>query len=236
MVIQRIKIKYVLATFVLLFSSHTSAQDTKPAPSQKQRPDLGGRWALSFVKDASGKKSAAPGEVVMVVKHQEPEISVVENPGNGPQPELRYFTDGRGEVNLLSLTIAGSSDGKNAPQVNENVDSMTKWDGEKLVTKAHLRTVVGGTRFIVEIVKEWKLSKDGNTLTVSTKITNPDPNPGGNRQGSATGGWSAPTTSRRQSANPNSNVGAAANMAVVNIPFITESKEVYLRDTVKGEK
>ena len=73
---------------------------------------------------------------------------------------LLYFSDERGET--YKDPISG-----------QGIKSKTKWDGDKLVTHYFGRRVLIGRPIDVNIIEEWKLSKDGQTLTKKTTVVFP---------------------------------------------------------------
>ncbi len=168
----------------LLLTPSLAGQDDKKKSAQKQRPDLSGRWRLEVIENVGGKTRQPAKETVMVIQYQEPVIKFREDVGSESERELSYYTDGRGEENPSgwSTSINGSGPSRDPAQLKELLKSKTKWDGEKLVSRAFLQRIVSGHRVSMDIVKEWKLSKDGQTLTVTTRTT-PPPETSTPRQG-----------------------------------------------------
>lgn len=199
----------VVAILVFLLVSLVVAQDNKSNPSQKTKPDFSGRWTLDFSEDSKGKIEKAISEIVLMVKHQEPEIKFLDNADEKAQ-ELIYYSDGRGEENPSGISIRTGTQSDDSAQENEKLKSKTKWDGEKLVARANLQRTVNGHTYRMEIVKEWKLSKDQNTLTITSRTTNINPN-AGMRSPSSGGGITLP-------ARP------------------SETKKVYRRNELDGAK
>lgn len=157
---------------IILLVSLVAAQDGKVSPSQKSKPNLSGRWILDFSTDSKGKSVKATSEIVLVVKQEEPEIIFLENAGGEKEQELKYYADGRGEENPSEISISAVSRSSDPTQFDEKLRSKTKWDGDKLVARALLQRVVNGHTYSMEVVKEWKLSKDGNALTLTMRRTN----------------------------------------------------------------
>jgi hypothetical protein len=202
--------KSVVAMLVMIFASLVVAQNAKTSPSQKSRPDLSGRWTLDFSEDSKGKSVKATKVIVLVVKHQEPEIKFLENAGEEKEQELNYYTDGRGEENPSGISIRTGTQSDNSAQENEKLKSKTKWDGERLVAQANLQRTVNGHTYRMDIVKEWKLSKDGNILTITLRTTN---------------------------LNPNAGMRSPSSGAGIMLPARpSETKKVYRRDTMDGSK
>lgn len=174
----------VLVIFVMLLSSLVAAKDSRIASSQNSKPDFSGRWILDVSVDSKGKVANATEEIVLIVKHREPEIQFLEIAGVDEQ-EMNYFTDGRGEENPSSISFRTGTQSDSSAQENENLKSRTKWYGDKIVARAILQRTVSGHTFRMEIVKEWKLSKDGNALTITSRRTNLNPSIHGTTSGMA---------------------------------------------------
>lgn len=195
---------------IILLVSLVVAQDGKVSASQKSKPNLSGRWILDSSEDSKGKTVRATNVTVLLVKHQEPEIKFFENAGDEKEEELSYYSDGRGEENPSAISIRTGTQSDDSAQENEKLKSKTKWDGEKLVARANLQRTVNGHTYRMEIVKEWKLSKDGNTLTLTSRTTN---------------------------LNPNAGMRSPSSGAGIMLPARpSETKKVYRRDTLNGAK
>ena len=200
---------FVIAILVLLLVLLCAAQESNTSTSKKSRPDLSGRWMLEFSEDSKGKTIKMIEEIVLVVKHQEPEVKFLENAGGEKEQELNYYTDGRGEENLPEISIH-TGQGGDSGQFDQKLKSKTKWDGEKLVSRANLQRTVNGHLYRMELVKEWKLSKDGNALTLTSRTSNLNPNSG--------------------TRSPSSGAG------ILLRNMTSETKKVYRRDSVAPTK
>lgn len=148
-----------------------AAQNKRPGQA---RPDFSGTWALTKYEDNSGTK-IPDLEVSLVVSHLDPELRVQRKSvvrGTEYKREALYYTDGRGETNVISF---------NAPTL---IKSKTKWNKNRLVIKASREVQVEITSPLSnlsrpkpdsvgteETVEEWELSADGKTLTQVIKIS-----------------------------------------------------------------
>ncbi len=156
-----------LALLLLLPCAGAMAQGTK-TDKQRAKPDLNGTWELdqSQTKPQSSKMPSSY-RLTILISHREPEIKMTRRSISGGRERTReaiYYADGRGEKNL-GLGITTRPD---APE--QELQSKTKWKGDKLVTNTTIREAVASTILTWEIVDEWKLSADGQTLTHTTII------------------------------------------------------------------
>lgn len=77
--------------------------------------------------------------------------------------ESTYYSDARGEKNLgpgFSTKPGGAKD--------EVRKSRTMWKKDKLTIEADIRKTESGSTLRLKIIDDWKLSKDGKTLTQTT--------------------------------------------------------------------
>ena len=133
------------------------------------RPDLSGTWVLDRSKsnygDARGR-NISKDDVTLVITHRDPELrftKTVVNEGRQETKEYVYYTDGRGETNPMYY---GSGE----------VDSKTRWDGDRLETLATLARVGRanqGAGYYLAMEAKWRLSDDGRTLTHTNYSVNP---------------------------------------------------------------
>ena len=98
------------------------------------------------------KNSEKSSEKSIKIEQNDPEIRITRKFESFSIPTV-YYTDGRGET-------------FKSPANPIAVQSKTKWDGDKLV----IHYVGGGSVGFtgarnVNIIEEWKVSKDGQTLT-----------------------------------------------------------------------
>jgi len=166
------KMKSIAAVLVVLVASLFVGHAGETRSIQKPKPDLSGTWKLDSHKRIDGKVIKETTDTLLVVQQLEPEIKFIEDQGGVSEQVLIYFSDGRGEDNPSGLSFNFASREPDPAQFEEKVRTKTKWDGDKLVARALLRRVVNGHTLTYEIIKEWKLSKDRNSLTVTTRRIN----------------------------------------------------------------
>ena len=121
----------------------------------KSKPNLSGTWTVDFTKSEKTNNAFEDSEKSVTIQHTEPEIRMIRQYGSFSLP-LIVFSDERGET--YKSPVSGMS-GK----------SKTKWDGDKLVIHYIGGGISGTAVRSVNVIEEWKLSKDGQTLT--KKIT-----------------------------------------------------------------
>lgn len=134
----------------------------------KAKPDLSGTWA--FDRSRSNVDTASTTNVEIKISHHDPELKIVrivQLNGQPEQRELTYYSDGRGEKNVTTIWLSTTPDLK-SPHPAET-KSKTKWSGDRIVTRSTLRLMAGIHVIEEDVVDEWKLSADGNTLTQTTR-------------------------------------------------------------------
>lgn len=146
-----------LVTIVLAVAAASLATAGKDSP-KSQTPNLSGTWKLERSKGnyASYAQLRKQDDLTLLISHADPEIRVISKllkNGNENTLELTYYTDGRGE---LGHTFIGDLHGK----------SITGWRGNKLVSRFSVNAGPG-PKVPLDVVQEWKLSRDGKTLTQS---------------------------------------------------------------------
>jgi hypothetical protein len=151
----------VIVLVALGFAAGVSSQ--QPAP--KAKPDFSGRWAL----DRSKTNVQVLVDRTLQTVHQEPEFRyfyVYEENGQSKQGEnFIYYTDGRGEKNQSTSVLSTSSRPANGPKTGDLTESKTRWEGNKIEIRSTLRANVVGQSLEFDLIDEWKLSDDGQTLT-----------------------------------------------------------------------
>ena len=133
-----------------------------------ESPDLSGNWRVVETKNVA----KMPGqtelfEKTLVIIHKEPEIKIttqLKDNGRTKELETVYFTDSRGETNATFR--------------ESGVKSTTRWSGNKLeirrVEAMSIKDPAGAIKVIkVDYIERWELSKDGNTLTITTNVSGP---------------------------------------------------------------
>ena len=164
----------LLCFAVAAFASPLAAQN-KPA---KPRPDLTGAWLLDTRKsDIKGPTSR--WDLPMKVSHRDPEFRIThmgESKGQVIELEFLYFTDDRGEANPAT-TLFTTDPQTLQPGVvaKQETRSKTSWSGNRIVVRSQQRMTVADHVLEFEIVDEWQLSSDGNTLTQTLKTVFHEP-------------------------------------------------------------
>jgi hypothetical protein len=145
--------------------------------ANQKEPDLSGTYSLDESKSTAGNGAKFDYTKLDIVQRG-PEIKFIRRQGIGGKElpiTATLYADGRGEKLLLLQGV-------------QQVNSKTKWDGDKLVTRYTLKHIYGGRFINYDIIEVWKLSTDGKTLTHNTKavhfqnnspgqISVPQPNP-----------------------------------------------------------
>jgi hypothetical protein len=124
----------------------------------QKEPDLSGTYSLDESKGDAGKERKVNYPKLEIVQHG-PEIRFTRRGSIGGvelTAQATLYADGRGETLLLL---------QGAQQVN----SKTKWDGDKLVTRYTVKHIYGGRFINYDVIEAWKLAKDGKTLTHDTR-------------------------------------------------------------------
>ena len=136
--------KPLAIVFLVLLCSALAAAQNKP------KPNLSGTWIIDSAKSENSNNFLEDSVKSVTIEQNELEIKITRKLDRVSIPAI-FYTDGRGET----YKSPGSSMG---------MQSKTKWDGDKLV----IHFVGGGIGFTgarnLNVVEEWKLSKDGQTL------------------------------------------------------------------------
>ena len=160
--------RHLLLLFVLVAMSASSALS-----QPKSKPDFTGSWLLDQKKSDDSGMTTRP-DVPIKITHQEPEFRITrssEKNGQIVEHDFIYFTDGRGEENeATALLTTNPSSAKADDLKNRVTKSKTKWNGNKIVTRAVLRMDVAGHFVEFEQVEEWKISDDGKVLTQTSRV------------------------------------------------------------------
>jgi len=131
----------------------------------KSHPDFSGTWRIDKSKSDFGEFSDRPlskADATLVVEHKDPELKVRRTLSLNGQEEVKeftYYTDERGETNQATIGVG-------------EVKSKTKWDGDKVVSEAHITRRGQGGPYELNVVQKWQVSSDGKTLTNTTTISN----------------------------------------------------------------
>lgn len=177
-------------TLLLILSCALAAASGAAA----RRPKLTGKWVLDAGRSSFGNYDGPMSKAgtKLDIKHKEPEVRIVWDYELGQQRLSQltiFFSDGRGQyvtsqLNadwLLSESLPGSRGGGGP---GRQVRSQTAWEGDKLVTRTadRLRVPVASVSgpapppayVPVEVIDEWELSRDGKSLTQTTRVVSAD--------------------------------------------------------------
>jgi hypothetical protein len=117
----------------------------------KPKPNISGKWIVDFARSEKTNNSMEDAEQSVTIQQNDPEIRMVRQFNSVPAPFV-VFSDERGES-------------YKSPVTGVSIKSKTKWDGDKLVIH-----YLGGSLTVfgmrdINVIEEFKLAKDGNTLT-----------------------------------------------------------------------
>lgn len=163
----------IILLWLLPFAALCPARTTQGNGAQKEKgkPDLSGQWALDEEVGGTHKPPRRPSDAVthLVVLHRGEEVRFTRATtvnGAATERESIYYTDGRGETNLVPAITD-----KPGSVREEEVKSRTVWKGDKLVTRSVSRPLAVGRSVYVETVEEWKLSSDRTRLMRTLTVT-----------------------------------------------------------------
>jgi hypothetical protein len=132
---------------------------------KKSRPDFSGTWRIDRSKSDFGEFTDRPlskADATLVVEHKDPELKVRRTLSLNGQEEVKeftYYTDERGETNQATIGVG-------------EVKSKTKWDGDRVVSEAHITRRSQTGPYELDVVQKWQVSSDGKMLTNTTTISN----------------------------------------------------------------
>jgi len=140
--------------------------------AQQSKPDFSGTWMLDRKK--SNVQELVPDRPLRIT-HSDPEFryaSLIEENGQTKDgQEFVYYTDERGEKNAsVMFMMSPQNPSSTTLNMNQQTASKTKWHGNAIVTTAVLRSIVAGYTLDFNVIDEWKLSADGQTLTQTTRL------------------------------------------------------------------
>jgi hypothetical protein len=142
------------------------------AHAQQAKPDLSGTWELDRKRSNVGRSHSADAPEQIKITYAEPELRIVRTTfakGQRQEIQFAYYTDGRGETNPTTAWLT-TNPGSTFDRPAET-KSRTNWSGEKVLTRSRFQSEAGGVVLIFEITVEWRLSRDGKTLTQTTQTT-----------------------------------------------------------------
>lgn len=138
-------------------------QDSKIIPVTS-KPDLSGTWVdVTQTIAGSPKTDSFYKDLTLTVLQRGPELRITRKFTSNKKErsqELVYYTDGRGESN---------------PEIQgkQVVKSITKWDGDVLISKGVHRIVLAGDILTFQTTDMWQISRDGTKLVKVTSSTVP---------------------------------------------------------------
>ena len=109
-----------------------------------------------------GDRPLSKADATLVVGHKDPELKIrrtLSLDGRQEVKEFAYYTDGRGETNQATLGAG-------------EVESKTRWDGDRVVSEAHVTRRGQGGPYELNVTQRWQVSSDGKTLTNTTTVGN----------------------------------------------------------------
>jgi hypothetical protein len=136
----------------------------------KTKPDFSGTWQLDTAKSNVGPSVTSDQPIKII--HHDPELRIthfLQINGQSTEKEFVYYSDGRGETNPRIMFFTTGTDLKKPGNDKDLTNSTTKWNGDKLVTRSSFRNIVRGRSLEIDVIDEWKLSKDGKTLTQTSR-------------------------------------------------------------------
>lgn len=162
--------KNYIISFLLLVNAFALTSAAAQSKQSKPKPDFSGMWLLDRKKSNIGD-STRPDKPIKIV-HRDPELRITHSfsaSGQSQPKEFVYYTDGRGESNQATAFLSTGVDFNPQAHDKDVAKSKTKWSGDKVITRSPLRSVIAGRVMEFEMIDEWKLSKDGQTLTQTSR-------------------------------------------------------------------
>jgi hypothetical protein len=136
--------------------------------SNTGKPDLSGTWEFDAARSNFARSRSSPEQIK--ITHHDPELiirrKIIVNRVS-EERELTYYTDGRGEKNPTTSWVT-TNPGSDSFKPSETA-SKTTWSKDKIVTRSVSRFYAGAETMEFEIIDEWRLSSDGQTLTKTTR-------------------------------------------------------------------
>ena len=155
---------------ILAFALTVLPQADKKNKKVVNKPDLTGSWMLDRNKSNVGKSSIP--DLPVKITYRDPELRIkrlYDHSGQIGERETVYYTDGRGETNPTTMILSTGTNVTAHDLEKQETKSKTHWSGNKLVTSSVVRNSVAGHLLEFEIIDQWKLSEDGNTLTQTSR-------------------------------------------------------------------
>jgi hypothetical protein len=148
----------------------TVAQEKQKTAKVQNEPDLSGSWKLDPAK--SNARQAGTPDLPLKIRYSDPKLIITHQYDKGGTivgRDFVYYTDGRGETNPATMLLSTGTNTNSQDLDKQVISSKTRWNGNKLVTRSILRNSVAGHMLEFEVVDEWKLSDDGQTLVETSR-------------------------------------------------------------------
>ena len=159
----------LLPICLVAWAAISFGQSNSPA-----KPDLSGTWEFDRARsNVTKSKNSSPERIK--ITHHDPELVIrrkVNINGVPEERDLTYYTDGRGETNPTTVWVT-TNPGSDSSRPTES-GSKTTWSKDKIVSRSISRSYAGAAIVEFEIIDEWRLSADGQTLTKTTKTVPKD--------------------------------------------------------------
>jgi hypothetical protein len=153
------KVIYIFVVLAVAFSLAVGDPQTSGVTSAAP-PDFSGAWQLDQSRSTYIESLKLP-DIHLVITQSDALLKVTRTVKKGKKEwtqELAYYTDGRGEKNLI---LYGG----------DKVSSKSSWSQDKLVSKYALspHSSATGVYYNQPGTDIWELSRDGQTLTITTE-------------------------------------------------------------------
>jgi hypothetical protein len=127
----------------------------------KPKPNLSGKWVVDLTRSEKTGNFLEDSELSVIIEQHEPEIRLTSRfeSLNAAVPFV-FYTDGR-DASYVN------------PGTRSTVKTKTKWEGDKLVIHFTGVGTLANKAQNINTIHEFKLSKDGNTLTKKIIVVMP---------------------------------------------------------------
>ena len=159
-IIALVATQFVVA--VLTCCPNCFAQSSGPA-------NFSGSWTLDQTKAKSDKHSRSARIITALeIVHREPELRMrqtIDENGKERTEEVLYYTDGRGEENMLPSVARGAT--------KEKTQSKSKWEKGRLVIKYSLAWRIASDTMYFDVEETWQLANHGSSLIHTKELGRP---------------------------------------------------------------
>jgi hypothetical protein len=159
-----------LYSLILACALTALPQSDKKNTKELNKSNLTGSWMLDRKKSNVGQSSQP--DLPLKITYRDPELRIkrlYDHAGQMVERETVYYTDGRGETNPSTMILSTGTNMTAHDLEKEQTKSKTSCSGNKLMTRSIIRNLLVGHMMEFEIIDEWKLSEDSNTLTQTTR-------------------------------------------------------------------